>query len=61
VHESRFTAPLSFPGFFDNPLVVILVVASGVSLALGEHVGGLIIIAIVLLSVLLNSFAQGKI
>ena len=54
VRESRFAALLSFFGFFANPLVIILVVASGVSLALGEHVGGLIIIAIVLFSVLLN-------
>ena len=54
VRESRFAALLSFFGFFASPLVIILVVASGVSLALGEHVGGLIIIAIVLFSVLLN-------
>ena len=54
VHESRFAALLSFLGFFRNPLVVILVIASGVSLALGEHVGGLIILAIVLFSVILN-------
>ncbi len=54
VHESRFAALLSFFGFFRNPLVVILVIASGVSLALGEHVGGLIILAIVLFSVILN-------
>jgi len=54
VQESRFAALLSFLGFFANPLVIILVIASVVSLALGEHVGGLIIIAIVLLSVLLN-------
>ena len=54
VPESRFAALFSFFGFFVNPLVIILVVASGVSLALGEHVGGLIIIAIVLVSVLLN-------
>ncbi len=54
VQESRFVALLSFCGFFANPLVIILVVASGISLALGEHIGGLIIIAIVLFSVLLN-------
>ncbi|MHB8485663.1 MAG: magnesium-translocating P-type ATPase [Candidatus Acidiferrales bacterium] len=54
VRESRFAVLFSFFGFFANPLVIILVVASGVSLALGEHVGGLIIIAIVLFSVLLN-------
>ncbi len=54
VRESRFAALFSFFGFFANPLVIILVVASGVSLALGEQVGGLIIIAIVLFSVVLN-------
>src|SRR5438876_1303774 len=54
VQESRFAALFSFFRFFANPLVIILVVASSVSLALGERVGGLIIIAIVLLSVLLN-------
>ena len=54
VRESRFAGLFSFFGFFANPLVIILVIASGVSLALGEHVGGLIIIAIVLFSVLLN-------
>ena len=54
VAESRFTSLLSFFGFFANPLVIILVVASGVSLALGEHLGGLIIITIVLFSVILN-------
>jgi Mg2+-importing ATPase len=58
VPESRFAVLLSFLGFFRNPLVIILVVASGVSLALGEHVGGLIIIAIVLFSVLLNFFME---
>src|SRR5579864_2923424 len=54
VRESRFATLLSFFRLFANPLVIILVVASGVSLALGEHVGGLIIITIVLFSVLLN-------
>lgn len=56
--ESPFAAVFGFLRFFANPLVLILVVASGVSLALGEHVGGLIIIAIVLLSVLLNFFME---
>jgi P-type Mg2+ transporter len=39
-------------------LVIILFVASGISLVLGDSVGGLIIIAIVLLSVLLNFFME---
>ena len=60
VHESRFAALLSFFGFFRNPLVVILVIASGVSLALGEHIGGLIILAIVLFSVILNFLMEFK-
>ncbi|MFI5096727.1 MAG: magnesium-translocating P-type ATPase [Candidatus Acidiferrales bacterium] len=54
VRESRFAVLFSFFSFFANPLVIILVIASGISLALGEQVGGLIIIAIVLFSVLLN-------
>jgi Mg2+-importing ATPase len=54
VHESPFAVLFSFFSFFANPLVIILVIASGISLALGEQVGGLIIIAIVLFSVLLN-------
>jgi Mg2+-importing ATPase len=58
VEESRFAAIFSFFRLFANPLVIILIVASGVSLALGESVGGLIIIAIVLLSVLLNFFME---
>ena len=44
--------------FFANPLVIILLVASAVSLALGDRVGGSIIIAIVLLSVLLNFYME---
>jgi Mg2+-importing ATPase len=58
VRESRFAVLFSFFGFFANPLVIILVIASGISLALGEHVGGLIIITIVLFSVLLNFFME---
>ena len=56
--ESRFAGLLAFLHFFANPLVIILLVASGVSLALGDEVGGSIIIAIVLLSVLLNFFME---
>ena len=56
--ESRFAALIAFLRFFANPLVVILLVASVVSIALGDQVGGLIIIAMVLLSVLLNFFME---
>ena len=58
VRESRFAALISFLRFFANPLVIILVVASTISLVLGDPVGGLIIIAMVLLSVLLNFFME---
>ena len=58
VTESRFAALVSLLRFLINPLVIILLVASGISLVLGDSVGGLIIIAIVLLSVLLNFFME---
>ncbi len=56
--ESRFATLIIFFRFFANPLVIILVAASVISLALGDPVGGLIIIAMVLLSVLLNFFME---
>ena len=58
VQERRFAALLSFVRFFGNPLIIVLLVASAVSLSLGDRVGGLIIIATVLLSVLLNFFME---
>ena len=58
VRESRFAGLIGFLRFLANPLVIILLVASGISLALGDPVGGLIIIAMVLLSVLLNFFME---
>ena len=58
VRESRFAALFSVFRLFANPLVIILLVASGISLGLGDRVGGSIIIAIVLLSVLLNFFME---
>jgi len=54
VRESRFAALFSFFRLLVNPLVIILLVASAISLVLGDHVGGAIIISIVVLSVLLN-------
>src|SRR5512146_93167 len=45
--ESRFAGLLTFLRYFANPLVIILLVASGISLGLGDRAGGLIIIAIV--------------
>src|ERR1039458_1200739 len=50
VGESRFAALTAFLTFFANPLVVILLAASAISIVLGDPVGGSIIIAIVLLS-----------
>ncbi len=58
VRERRFAGLVAFARFFANPLVVILLVASTISLSLGDPVGGLIIIAMVLLSVLLNFFME---
>jgi Mg2+-importing ATPase len=58
VRESRFAVLISLLRFLINPLVVILLVASGISLVLGDAVGGLIIISMVLLSVLLNFFME---
>jgi Mg2+-importing ATPase len=56
--ESRFAALFSFFRLLINPLIIILLVASTISLVLGDPVGGVIIIAIVLLSVLLNFFME---
>ncbi|MCC6361899.1 MAG: magnesium-translocating P-type ATPase [Bryobacterales bacterium] len=58
VAESRFAAWRAFGRLFGNPLVVILLAASALSLAVGDHVGGLIIIAMVILSVALNFFME---
>jgi P-type Mg2+ transporter len=55
---SRFASLFKLLRLFVNPLVIILLVASIISLVLGDSVGGLIIIAIVLLSVLLNFFME---
>ena len=58
VQESRFAALFSFLRLVANPLIIILLIASSASLALGDRIGGLIIISIVLLSVLLNFFME---
>jgi P-type Mg2+ transporter len=58
VQEPRFATLFSVFRLFANPLVIILLVASVISLSLGDAVGGSIIIAIVLLSVLLNFFME---
>jgi len=54
VGESRFATVAGFLRFFANPLVLILLAASAISIVLGDPVGGSIIIAIVLLSVIVN-------
>ncbi len=56
--ESRFTALFAFLRLFANPLVLILLAASAISLALGNPASGLIIITMVLLSVFLNFFME---
>ena len=56
--ESRFAALLGFLRFFANPLVLILLAASSISIMLRDPVGGSIIIAIVLLSVIVNFYVE---
>lgn len=56
--ESRFAPLLAFLGFFLNPLVLILLLASAISLALGERTNSAIIITIVLISVVLDYFQE---
>lgn len=56
--ESRFAGLISFFRFFANPLVIILLVASIISIVMGDKVGGGIIITIVMLSVVLNFFME---
>ncbi len=51
-----FRAFIEFLRFFANPLVLTLLVASGVSYATGGHVEATIIVAIVVLSVALNFY-----
>jgi Mg2+-importing ATPase len=58
VGESRFAPLIGFLRFFANPLVLILLAASAISIVLGDHVGGTIIIAIVLLSVVVNFYME---
>ena len=58
VRESRFAGLMGFLRFLANPLVIILLVASAITLALGDAVGGVIIISMVLFSVLLNFFME---
>jgi Mg2+-importing ATPase len=58
VAESRFAALIGFLRFFANPLVLTLLAASAISIALGDPIGGSIIIAIVLLSVIVNFYVE---
>jgi Mg2+-importing ATPase len=58
VAESRFAPLIGFLRFFANPLVLILLGASAISIVLGDPVGGSIIIAIVLLSVIVNFYVE---
>jgi len=60
MRESRFVALISLLRFLINRLVVILLFASSISLALGDSVGGLIIISMVLLSVLPNFIMESQ-
>jgi len=56
--ESRFATLIGFLNFFANPLVLVLMAASAISIVLGDPIGGTIIIAIVLLSVVVNFYVE---
>lgn len=56
VRGSRVATLRSLPRLFVDPLIGILLVASGISVLLGDAVSGSIVIAMVLLSLLLNLF-----
>lgn len=53
---SRWEPLLAFLSLFLNPLVIILLLAAGISLFIGERVNAGIILTMVLLSVLLNYY-----
>ena len=54
VAQQKAGAVLQFLRFFANPLVVILLIASGISAAVGDQVNAVIIVVMVLMSVTLN-------
>jgi len=56
--ERRFAAIVEFIRYFGNPLIVVLLVASSVSFALGQRIDALIIIAMVVMSVALNFYQE---
>lgn len=56
VHESRYALLGEFLRLFANPLVDILLIASVISYLLGDHVSSVIIIAIVLMSIVMNFY-----
>jgi Mg2+-importing ATPase len=55
---SRFATLFEFLHLFTNPLVIILLVASFISMALGDKIDSSIIIAIVMISVLVDFFQE---
>jgi P-type Mg2+ transporter len=58
VRESRWAVFFQLFHLFLNPLVIILLIASGITLVMGENVNAVIIIAIVLMSILLNFYQE---
>lgn len=51
---------LKFLSYFKSPLIIILLICAGVSLATGEHKNSIIIVAMVFLSVILNYYQENK-
>ena len=56
--EKRFAPLMELLRYFANPLVMVLIIASSVSFALGQHVDAVIIMAMVILSVALNFYQE---
>jgi P-type Mg2+ transporter len=54
VNQTELTGVRAFARQFTNPLIVILVVSSGLAFVLGDHVSSVIIITIVVLSAVLQ-------
>jgi len=58
VRETRFALLGELLRLFTNPLVAILIIASIISYALGDHTSAVIIIAIVVMSIIMNFYQE---
>ena len=60
IEEKNHNHLMEFLGEFRNPLIIILLVASIISVVLGENLNALIVIVIVLVSTILNFVQERK-